>query len=68
MSNEIDHVAEKAKGGIGRKDHFILRLNFLEYVGLYGAAQLGDDAGAELALGGGHVHREENRRGAVDGH
>ncbi len=41
---ELDHVAKETKRRFGRKNRFVLRLHFLENVGLNCAAQFRHDA------------------------
>ena len=62
------HVGEETQRGIEREKNFVLRLHFLEDVGLHGAAQLSDDARPAPPARGGDIHGEEDWRGAVDGH
>ena len=64
----FDHVGEESERGFEWKNDFVLRLHFLEDVGLDRAAELAGDFRAEAAARGGDIHREDDRRGTVDGH
>ena len=59
---------EEPQRRLDREDDFVLRLHFLEDVGLNRAAELRHDVGPEAPFRGGDVHRQDDRRRAVDRH
>ncbi len=64
----FDHVGQKSQRRIDGEDGFILRLDFLQNVGLNGPAQFGNHTRPEPAFGRGDVHGHDDRRRAADGH
>ena len=60
-------VRKRSEASTG-KDGFVLRLHFLEDIGLNRAAQLRHDAGAEAPFRGRDVHRHDDRRRTADRH
>src|SRR5207248_1299719 len=64
----FNHVAKKTQRRFRRKDRFILRLDFLENVGLNRAAQIRHHLRTEATFCRRDVHRHDNRRRTADCH
>ena len=65
---EFHHVAEKTQRRLDRENGFVLRLHFLEDIGLNRPAELRHDVGTEAPFRRRDVHRHDDRRRAADRH
>ena len=65
---ELHHVGEKSERRLDRENRFVLRLDFLENVGLNRAAQFRNNFRTEAPFRGRDVHRHDDRRRTADRH
>ena len=64
----FNHVAKKTQRRFCRKNRFVLRLHFLENIGLNRAPQIRHHFRTETAFGRRYVHCHDDRRRTADRH
>src|SRR6516162_1379459 len=66
LRTEIHHIGQESKGRVDRENQFVLRLDFLQDIGLNCSAELRHDIRAKAAFCRTYVHCEKDRSGTGD--